>query len=287
MEKIEPNLRETVLYLSGEIGERSHGDLEKLSRSAAYIEQRFLSIGCRTERQEFTYRENTYCNIITSVAGVSPDSDGILVVGAHYDTVEGTPGADDNASGIAGLLELARLASKDPFARTVRFVAFTLEEPPTFMTRSMGSYECAKRLREEGVAVSGMISLEMLGYFRDEEASQLYPSSFIRPFFPERGNFISFVGNLSSRKFTRKVKKAFMAASTFPVESLNAPSVIPGVDFSDHRNFWKFGYPAFMVTDTAFYRNPNYHAAGDTADTLDYGKMAAVIAGLYQALRDI
>lgn len=278
---------DTVSYLSGKIGERSYLDLDKLGLAADFIEKTFNSFGCATEKQAFPYRKNTYYNIWTEVKGTASAADGIIVIGAHYDSAVGTPGADDNASGVAGMLELARLTARNPIRRTVRYVAFTLEEPPAFMTRYMGSYVYAKGLRDEGVKVYGMISLEMLGYFCNHEGCQLYPASLFSLFYPGRGDFISLVGNLSSRAFTRSVEKAFREVASFPIESLNAPSFIPGVDFSDHRNFWKFGYPAFMITDTAFYRNPNYHSPGDTADTLDYQKSAEIIRGLYTALRRI
>ena len=284
MDQVESNLRETVVYLSGVIGERSYRQTENLLRSVEYIEQRFSSCGYGPKRQTFTYGGNSYYNVFAEVRGTETTRDGLLVIGAHYDTVAGSPGADDNASGIAGLLELARLASEKPLKRTVRFVAFSLEEPPVFMTSRMGSHVHAKGLRDEGAVLFGMISLEMLGYYRSEKGSQLYPSSLFRLFYPDRGDFISFVGNLSSRAFTVAVTKAFRECCSVPVESLNAPSLIPGVDFSDHRSFWKFGYPAFMITDTAFYRNPNYHSSGDTAETLDYKKMAELITGLYKAL---
>jgi Zn-dependent M28 family amino/carboxypeptidase len=284
METIKPNAVETVRYLSDTIGQRSWRDLEKLGKAAGYIENRLRSYGCETERQAFTFRGNTYHNIITEVKGTG-DDDGILVVGAHYDTVEGTPGADDNASGIAGLLELARLTRRNPPGRTVRFIAFCLEEPPAFMTRHMGSYIHAKSLHDEGAKVFGMISLEMLGFYRDDKGSQYYPSSLFRLVYPNTGNFIAFVGNFSSRRFSGRVKAAFTSGSAFLVETLNGFSIIPGVDFSDHRNYWKFGYPAFMITDTAFYRNPNYHDSGDTADTLDYERLTLLIEGLYRAIR--
>ena len=284
MDQVESNLRETVMYLSGVIGERSYRLTENLLRSAEYIEQRFSSCGCGPMRQTFTYGGNTYYNVFAEVRGTgTAREDGLLVIGAHYDTVAGSPGADDNASGVAGLLELARLASERPLKRTVRFVAFSLEEPPVFMSSRMGSHVHAKGLRDEGTVLFGMISLEMLGYYRSEKGSQLYPSSLFRLFYPDRGDFISFVGNLSSRAFTVAVTKAFRECCSMRVESLNAPSLIPGVDFSDHRSFWKFGYPAFMITDTAFYRNPNYHSSGDTPETLDYKKMAELTTGLYKA----
>ena len=228
MDLIEQNLRETVAHLAGVIGERNWRQTGKRNQAAGYIEQRLASCRCETKGQTFTYRGGDYCNVFADVRGSGTATDGILVVGAHYDTVTGSPGADDNASGIAGLLELARLASEKPFRRPVRFVAFSLEEPPVFMTSRMGSYVHAKGLRDEGTAVFGMISLEMLGYYRDERGSQIYPASLFRLFYPDRGNFISFVGNLSSRAFTLAVRKAFTERCSMPVRSLNAPSLIPG-----------------------------------------------------------
>ena len=194
METVKKNLIETVKYLTEETGPRSYRDLQKLNRSADYIEGRFRSYGLEVRRQTFTYGGNSYYNIITEVKGIEDSSEGLLVIGAHYDTVKDTPGADDNASGVAGLLELARLTALRPMKRTVRFVAFTLEEPPAFMTRNMGSYVYAKSLKEQGTKVYGMISLEMLGYFSDKKGSQYYPSSLFKLFYPDRGDFISFVG---------------------------------------------------------------------------------------------
>jgi Zn-dependent M28 family amino/carboxypeptidase len=261
--------------------------VERLNRTADYIEDRFRSYGCNVKRQPFNYRGSTYYNIICEIKGTKESKDGILVVGAHYDTVIDTPGADDNASGVAGLLELARLTVSKPLQRTVRFVAFSLEEPPPFMTKHMGSYFYAERLKKEDLKVYGMISLEMLGYYSDRKGSQYYPFPIFKWFYPDKGNFIAFVGNLSSRSFTMRVKKLFKSVSAMPVESLNAFSIIPGVNFSDHLNFWKFGYSAFMITDTAFYRNPNYHAPGDTAETLDYDRMTEFVIGLYKTLGSI
>lgn len=284
MEDIKLNLISTVKHLSQDIGQRSHRDIKELNSAADFIEDKFRSYNCVVKRQAFTYNNNTYHNIIAEVKGTESSADEILVIGAHYDTVIGTPGADDNASGVAVLLELARLTALKPLKKTTRFVAFCLEEPPAFMTRHMGSYVYAESLKDEGVKVYGMISLEMLGYFCEEKGCQYYPLPFFRWFYPDKGNYISFVGNISSGEFTKKVKKFFKSSSSMPVESLNSFSFIPGVDFSDHRNFWKFGYPAFMITDTSFYRNPNYHGIGDTASTLDYDRMAEVTRGLYKAL---
>ncbi len=287
MENIKQNLIETVKHLAHDIGERSYHNVVKLNSAADYIEGKFRSYGCEVKRQPFEYLGNTYYNVSCEIKGAKNPKDGILVIGAHYDTVTETSGADDNASGVAGLLELARIAVTKPFQRTVRFVAFSLEEPPTFMTKHMGSYVYAKSLKQENIKVYGMISLEMLGYYSDRKGSQYYPFPIFKWFYPDKGNFITFVGNISSRSFTQRVKKSFREASSLPVESLNGISLIPGVNFSDHWGFWEFGFPAFMITDTAFYRNPNYHAPGDTAETLDYDRMTELITGLYKALGNI
>lgn len=282
LKEIEVNLEATVRLLSEEIGPRSYKDLEELDKTADHIEEKMISFGCNVNRQSFIFMENTYHNIIGELIG-NEDSE-IIVIGAHYDTVPGTPGADDNASGIAGLLELARLNALEPSSKTVRFVAFTLEEPPLFKTRHMGSYIYAESLWKKKVKIEGMISLEMIGYYCDRKGCQYYPLHFFKWFYPEKGDFIAFVGNMSSKAFTKKAKNAFHKTATLSVESLNTISLVPGVDFSDHSSFWDFGYPAFMITDTAFYRNPHYHTAGDKADTLDFKRMALLIYGLKSAL---
>jgi Zn-dependent M28 family amino/carboxypeptidase len=283
-ESIEPNLKAAVNYLSADIGERSWQDVKKLNRTADYIEDKFRSYGYSVKRQSFAYSGNTYYNIIAEATGTDAAAKDVLIIGAHYDTVKGTPGADDNASGVAALLELARLTVLQPAKRTIRFVAFCLEEPPVFGTEHMGSYVYAKSVKEEGVKVYGMISLEMVGYFCDEKDCQRFPLSCIGWAYPDRGNYLAFVGNNASRSFTKKVRKAFARASSLPVESLNTFSSVTGVDFSDHRNFWKFGFSAFMITDTSFYRNHNYHEAQDTPETLDYKRMSELVRGIYKSL---
>lgn len=284
---VEQNLMATVRHLSVEVGERSFRDAAKLAGVADVIERAFRSYGYAASRQPFVYQGNTYYNVVAEAAGTDPGKKEILVIGAHYDTAAGTPGADDNASGVAGLLELARMAAQRPFPRTVRFVAFCLEEPPVFGTEHMGSFVYARSVKEEGIPVYGMISLEMIGYFCESDDCQRYPASCIGWFYPDQGDYIAFVGNRASRAFTKRVQSAFKAASALPVESLHAPSWVTGVDFSDHRNFWTFGYAAFMVTDTAFYRNGNYHTGGDTAEKLDYRRMTEVVTGLFEAIRRI
>jgi Zn-dependent M28 family amino/carboxypeptidase len=209
-----------------------------------------------------------------------------IVVGAHYDTAGPHPGADDNASGVAGLLELARLLDGADLARPVELVGYPLEEPPYFSTSKMGSAVHARSLREQGVAVRAMLSLEMIGYFTDEPNSQALPLSLLRPFYPSEGNFIAVVGRWGwgQRRLVRTVRDGMQDATPLPVHSINAPRLVPGVAFSDHRNYWQAGYDAVMITDTAFYRNPHYHAPSDTPETLDYGRMAQVVDGVRGAI---
>lgn len=284
MSAIRDNLIDTVRHLSEDIGQRSYLDIDKLNKTASFIESKLVSSGYNVVRQPFDFRGQSYLNLIAKIKGEN-NTKRPLIIGAHYDTVVGTPGADDNASAVAVLIEIARLCAYSRPNRDIIFVAFSLEEPPAFMTSRMGSFVYAKGLKERGVSIEGMVSLEMLGYYSDEKGSQIYPLSIFRLFYPNRGNFVAFVGNLSSRSFTRRFLNTFRSVSTFPVESLNAPVFIPGVDFSDHRSFWRFGYPAFMITDTAFYRNPNYHAPGDLSFTLNYERMEKLTIGLYDAIR--
>ena len=281
MDKIKSNLISHIRFLSEEIGVRSWRDHKNMERTVEFIEENLRGSGLDVKRQGFSYEDQAYYNISAEVTGNESD---VLVVGAHYDTVEGSPGADDNATGVAALLELARLVSKSTPHRTLRFVAFALEEPPVFGTDRMGSAVYAKSLAEEGIGVEGMIALESMGYYCLQDGCQYYPISFLKLRYPKRGDFIAFVGNVSSKSFTSKLKNAFKAHTVLPVESINTLRAVPGVDFSDHRSFWKHGFDAFMVTDTAFYRNPHYHAPSDTPDTLDYDRMTEVVKGLLGGL---
>ena len=207
-----------------------------------------------------------------------------VVVGAHYDTVPGSPGADDNASAVAALIELAGMLGKEGLP--LRFAAFANEEEPHFMGPDMGSWVSAKRSRDRGEKLAAMLSLEMLGYYSDRPGSQRYP----RPlglFYPDRGNYIAFVGDWGVFRLVRKCCSKFKANSSFPAEWLAGPASIPGVTRSDHWSFRTLGFPAIMVTDTAYNRNPHYHKASDTPDTLDYGRMAQVTLGLAAMLKDL
>lgn len=285
MDNIKSNLIKTVKCLTENIGQRSYRDFANLRKSASFIESLFLSYGYAPIWQPCKYKGNTYHNIVIEGKGHDSSKKDIIVVGAHYDTIAGTVGADDNASGIAGLLELARLLSNKPLSRTIHFVAFTLEEPPAFFKRKMGSYIYAKSLHENRTDVYGMISLEMLGYYSDDRKTQFYfPFSFLRYFYPDTGNFIAFLGNLSSRSFSSAFRLSFNKTCSFPVEYLNAPSYVPGIYFSDNLSFWRLGYPAIMITDTAFMRNKNYHKNTDIAETLNYDKFAEVVRGIFNAL---
>jgi Zn-dependent M28 family amino/carboxypeptidase len=214
---------------------------------------------------------------VTRRGKAKPDE--IILVGAHYDSVEGSSGANDNGSGVAALLELSRAFVALTPDRTVRFVAFVNEEPPYFQTEQMGSRVYAKAARQRGDDIRVMISLETMGYFSDQPGSQQYPS-FFRWFYPDRGNFIGFISNLGSRSVMRRAVAAFRAQTDFPVECCATFAKVPGVDWSDHGSFWHEGYRAFMVTDTAPYRYPHYHTEFDTPDKVDYESLAKVTAGL-------
>ncbi len=270
-----------VRMLAGELPPRGHDNIEGLQRSAEYIWNMFAASGGRVSEQSFLVEGQIHKNIRLELG---PETGERLIVGAHYDTAHGLPGADDNASGVAGLLELAGILGRHPPATKVELVAFTLEEPPYFRTRYMGSSVHATWLAQQGLKPRLMLALEMIGYFRDEPGSQQYPP-LVNFLYPDQGNFIALVSYFGQFSLTRKAKRAMRAASDLPVYSINAPRLLPGVDFSDHANYWDHDYPALMITDTAFYRNPHYHRAGDTPDTLDYGRMAQVVLGVYGILR--
>lgn len=276
-------LRSIVAELAGEVGARPFRDLPRLAAAADFIESRMAACGLAVSSQPFAYAGRTYRNLVAELTGTEAPQK-LLVVGAHYDTVSGSPGADDNASGVAGLLGLARALAAAPRKKTVRFVAFALEEPPVYRSRNMGSYHYAEGLKRSGAEVEGMVCLEMIGYFTDLPGSQHYPLPFMNRRFPETGNFIAIVGNRRSAAFTRRMAEGFRGATDLPLSTLNAPAFVVGIDFSDHWSFGKFGYPALMVTDTSFYRNPNYHTPADLPDTLDYGRMAKVVAGVRGAI---
>jgi Zn-dependent M28 family amino/carboxypeptidase len=274
-------LREDVAALTSIPGGRSYLNGNGLAIAAAYIRTKFAESGARVTEQIYKVGTASYANVIASFGHETGDR---IIVGAHYDTVPGTPGADDNASGVAGLLELARALNGVTSQTRIDFVAYVLEEPPFFRTEQMGSYVHAKSLYDAKVKVRAMICLEMIGYYTDLPNSQEYPLSGMATIYGNRGDFIALVGMMGQPALVRSVKRAMLDGGDLPIVSANAPRSIPGIDFSDHLNYWAFGYPAVMLTDTAFYRNPNYHARGDMHDTLDYKRMATLVDQIESAV---
>lgn len=282
---IREQLQQHIRYLSENIGERNMWEYENLIAAEEYISTVFKEQGYEIEKQEYFVKEKKVNNVIAKVHGTTRH-DEIIVVGAHYDTVQGSPGADDNASGVAAMLEISRLLSQQKISRTIYFVAFVNEEPPFFYTRRMGSYQYAKKLRKEKTNVIAMLSLESIGYYSDKSKSQSYPFPF-NFFYPKKGNFIGFVGNLSSKKLVYDVIERFRQQTQFPSEGVFAPSWIPGVGWSDQWSFWQSGYQGIMVTDTALFRNPTYHTESDVADLIDYERTARVTAGLVNVIKSL
>lgn len=278
-------LRRHVQALAGDIGERNVFRPVALQAARDFIEQEWRAQGYPVRPQIYESHGLSCANLEVTRGGTRMPEE-VLLVGAHYDSVIGSPGANDNASGIAALLEISRHLARAEPARTVRFVAFVNEEPPFFPTDAMGSAVYARAARARGDAISLMVSLETLGYYTGAPGSQQYPPLF-GLCYPDRGNFVAFVSDLRSRRALRRLVRAFRARSDFPAQWLASPAIIPGLGWSDHASFWRQGYRALMVTDTAFYRYPYYHTAADTPDQLDYESLARVADGLSQAVADL
>ena len=280
---IAANLRKHV----ESIASREHNFLKlaELELAARYIEAALADTGRAVATQRFRSGPVDVRNIEVEVRGDTRASE-IVVVGAHYDSVLGAPGANDNGSGVAAIIELARLFATEKPARTLRFVAFVNEEPPFHLSDAMGSRHYARRARERGENVVAMFSIETIGWYSDAPGSQRYPFP-LGFFYPSTGNFVAFVSNLSSRSLLHEAIGAFRRHAGIPSEAVAAPAWIPGVDWSDHWSFWKEGYSALMVTDTAPYRYPHYHTSEDTPDKVDYDRVARVVTGLRGMLRDL
>jgi len=272
-------LRAHVQALAGDIGERSVFRPGSLALAADYIENVWRAQGYHVVRQD----GGDGCE---NLEVARPGNSEIIVIGAHYDSVAGSPGANDNASAVASLLELSRFFAGQTTKRTLRFVAFVNEEPPFFKTPRQGSRVYARACRERGDDVRVMIALETMGWYSDAPGSQRYPFPF-GLFYPNRGNFIAFISNFKSRGVMHEALRAFAAHSDFPVECCATFASVPGIDWSDHGSFWHEGYRAFMVTDTAPYRYPHYHEATDTPDKVDYKALARVTSGLCGAVLSI
>jgi hypothetical protein len=273
-----------VQTLAGEIGERNMQRYPQLNAAADFIEDSFSRAGLRTRRDTYELDGRACHNIEAEIPGARPE---IVVIGAHYDSVSGSPGANDNGSGVAAMLALARRFAGKTTGQTLRFVAFANEEPPYFQTEQMGSLVYARRCKVHGDQISAMISLETMGYFSDAPGSQTYPSLGIRPFYPSKGNFIGFVGNIRSRALLHRAILLFRQQAKLPSEGGALPSFLPGVGWSDQWAFWQCGYPALMITDTAPFRYPHYHEATDTPDKLDYDRFALLVSGVEKTIAEL
>jgi Zn-dependent M28 family amino/carboxypeptidase len=277
-------LRRDVVELAQTIGERNTQRYAELRRAADYVEKQ-LSVAGGVTRHTYTASGKACDNLEVELRGIkSPDE--IVIVGGHYDSVLGCAGANDNASGTAGVLALSRILANSAPARTLRFVAFVNEEPPHFRTPEMGSRAYAKRCRERNENIVAMLSLETIGCFSDDESSQKYPAP-LGMFYPSTGNFIAFVGNLMSGSLVRHCVRVFRAKAAFPSEGAAVPGFLPGVGWSDHESFWEQGYSGVMVTDTAPFRYPHYHLEGDTPDKVDFDRCARVVDGVEQVVREL
>ena len=282
---VRDRLREHVVTLARDIGERNSRSDDGLERSRTYIAGQLEDAGYTVTVLPYVYRGETFHNLESATADARDGPS--IVVGAHYDSVEGSPGANDNASGVATLIELARTLRTHSLPTPVRFVAFANEEPPYFNTGDgMGSVEYLKTFENPAQSIQAMLSLETVGFYSDEPGSQRYPAG-VGFFYPDRGDFIGFVANPASGGLLRRLVRSFRTVATLPSEGAALPTAIPGIAWSDHRSFWDMGIPAVMVTDTAPFRDPAYHRASDTPERLDYERMARLVDGLAHVVTDL
>jgi Peptidase family M28 len=279
------NIKRNLAAIINTPEKRIYYNVAVLDSVAGYIKNEFSKYTDRVSRQLYMVNNQFYSNIIASFG---PEAGERIVVGAHYDVCGEQDGADDNASGVAGILELARLLQDDTTLRyRIDLVAYTLEEPPFFATENMGSYVHAKSLHEAKVPIKGMVSLEMIGYFSDTANSQRYPLGFLKWFYGSKGNYITIVQKSWAGGFAKQFKKLAFQNNSILTKSFKAPSFMGGIDLSDHRNYWQFGYDAIMVTNTSFYRNTNYHKTEDVLGRLDIPKMGLVVDGVWRVLKAI
>ncbi|MGD9022955.1 MAG: M28 family peptidase [Deltaproteobacteria bacterium] len=282
---LEGRLKAHIAMLADQIGPRNIFVPEKLNAAGDYIANFWKQTGYEVSTQTFTIQNVACRNLAVEIPGKS-NPDEIVLVGAHYDTVSWAPGANDNGSAVAALLELSRLFSTHTPDRTLRFVAFTNEEPPFFKTGSMGSLVYAKACRRKKENIVSMVCLETIGYYRNEPKTQKYPFPFSF-FYPDTGNFIAVVGNLRSKHLVTSFARHFMKGSDFPIECVATFGFLTGIDWSDHWSFWHCGFPAIMVTDTALFRYPHYHSSEDTSDKIAYDELGRVTYGVFNALSGI
>ena len=289
---IEQNLRRHVDRLAGLIGPRHLKKPKTIAATLGMLRGEWEAMGYSVAAETYDALGDEATNLMVETPGKnslnSKSSREIILLGAHYDTIAPTPGADDNASAVAVLLEVSRLLRDHLGKRTARYVAFACEEMPYFHTFSMGSQTNATRARERGDRIKAMLCLEMVGYFRDEPGSQAIPDAipnYLRPLFPQRGNFLAAVGNLRSAKLLWPLRRGFKRATRLPLFTIALPEKIRDIRRSDNSSFWDQGYPALMLTDTSYLRNPHYHLETDTPETLDYQRMTQVTIGVAGAMR--
>jgi peptidase M28-like protein len=286
-------LRADVQKLAGEIGERNMWHYAQLNAAADFIEDSFSRAGLPPRRDSYEIHGQACHNIEAEIpahsqgAALASPPGPIILIGAHYDSVFGSPGANDNGTGMAATLALARRFAGKTAKHTLRFVAFVNEEPPYFLSDEMGSFIYAGRCKARGDKIAAMISLETIGYFSDAPHSQTYPSPGLGIFYPKVGNFIGFVSNMPSRALLRRVVALFRKHAKIPSEGAALPAFIPGVSWSDQWSFWRNGYPGIMVTDTAPFRYPHYHSSSDTPDKLDYDRFTLVVSGMEKVIESL
>lgn len=278
-------LQQDVEKLSAEIGERNYLQSENLEAVANFLKKSLTASGYKVQQQTYQAYKQNFSNLEVEITGTKHPKE-IVIIGSHYDSVDGSPGANDNGTGAAAVLELARLFADKNTSRTLRFVEFVNEEPPFFQTNDMGSMVYAKRCRKRGENVVAMLSLETIGYYSNEPESQKYTFP-INLFYPSVGNFIGFIGNPVSGNLVRNAIASFRRHTQYPSEGVALPDKVPGVGWSDQWAFWQQGYPGVMVTDTAPFRYPYYHTLDDTPDKINYARMARVVAGLEKVITDL
>ncbi len=283
--ELEGNLRTHIVTLASDIGERNIPKYSALVAASAYIRRQLEGFGYPVTAQTYVVAGHEVANLSSEIRGTTrPDE--IVVIGAHYDSVVGSPGANDNGSGVAAVLELARTMREKPLDRTIKSVFFTNEEPPYFQTSAMGSLVYARDLHQTKAQVVGMISIETIGCYSDVPHSQHYPPG-IAALYPDKGNFIGFVSDSNSSTLMKKVIATFRQTASIPSEVLVAPQSLEGVGWSDHWSFWQQGYPAIMVTDTAPFRYAHYHKPTDTPDKVDFDRMTRVVSGLVKVVESV
>lgn len=285
-QSIRSHLHRHVQFLASEIGPRNSLHYVALQKAYRYIEQQMCKYNSVLSIQDYHFEKKNYHNVILELPGKElPDE--IILIGAHYDTVMNSPGADDNASGIACLLELIRLLHGYPNKRTLRFAAFTLEEPPFYNTEQMGSFVYARSCRNKNEQIVCMIALEMLGFYTEKRKSQRHPFPRSNQRYPDKGNFIALISNENSRHLTKALTSYLRETSLIEAHSYIPNSHSSEIELSDHASFWKNDYPALMVTDTAFFRNPNYHEVSDILETINFRYFTRLVFSMSHALKKI